>query len=240
MLKNLRDLSSVPLSRGSLRPGTLFRSDDVCTIGEEQAVVLRQHGISNVIDLRGPDELLATGRGPLEAETTHHHLPLILSANQESFGHVKKQRTPFTPHEVGQWYFQVAHASIDLLVKGIGIVAHAERPVLFHCAAGKDRTGIFAATLLVTLGAPNEAIVDDYVATQANLPEVFDRLRAAPYGFSLEQFPYAGAMMDAPGETMATFLDIADQRFGGLDKMLFSNGLSDQTLKILVERYVSR
>jgi protein tyrosine/serine phosphatase len=58
------------------------------------------------------------------------------------------------------------------------LAAVAGQPVVLHCAAGKDRTGVVTALLLELLGVEREAIVRDYLATQHNMGRIVERFRA--------------------------------------------------------------
>lgn len=237
-LPNFRDLAGVPLPRGSITSGRVFRSDDVAIIDAHHVASLHPLNLTHVIDLRGEDELSATGRGPLADHTTHHHLPFVIYGSGH-FSSVKESDAPLTAKEVGSWYVTVTLDSAPLIIQGLEILSSADEPAVFHCAAGKDRTGIFAAAILTTLGADPEAIVHDYAETQENLAGVYERLRKSPYGFPLEHFPQAGALLDATEDTMHTFLQETNDRFGGLTSLLRSRGLTDGTIQSLRTRLVT-
>jgi len=109
------------------------------------------------------------------------------------------------------------------------VLAPAGHPVLFHCAAGKDRTGVLAALLLSLLGVPEEAIVADYVLTERALVPMMARLRASePYAAMLaasddeEQRPRP--------ETMRAFLDWLSGH-GGADGWLLDHGVPQAELE---------
>ena len=238
-LANFRDLGGTPTGTGAIRHGRLFRADDVSTIDAEQALRLRNEGISHVIDLRGHDELASTGRGPLEHDTDYDHLPLVLTATKEFEETETDNDSPLSPSDVAHWYYAVTRDSIALLVEGISRIAATDGAVVFHCAAGKDRTGILAASVLSVLDTDDEHIINDYAASHPALPQVFERLRLAPYGFHLEAFSRAGALLEAPADTMATYLALLRTRHGGLGSLLRDRGLSEETISQLRRSLVS-
>jgi len=253
-LANIRDLAQVRLRSGALREKQLYRSDDVSTIDSTAAHALHAEGIRHVFDLRGAPEQQMTGRGPLETLTGYHHLPFALPPthdparvgdnhdvgdSEDPSPAPTPQLTPtLTAEAVGHWYLNVMLDSSEVIISGLDTLSRLDGAAVFHCAAGKDRTGIFAASVLSILGAPDDEIVDDYHASEQHLERVFDRLRAAPYGFFLENVPHAGALLRAQKETMRAFLDKAANEHGGLTELLIARGLKNTTIDQLRARLV--
>ena len=73
-------------------------------------------------------------------------------------------------------YFLLAEFAKRPIAAVIGTLAATDAPAVYHCAAGKDRTGVVSAILLGLLGVPDEVIVADYAATQENLDAIIERL----------------------------------------------------------------
>src|SRR5699024_9051492 len=71
--------------------------------------------------------------------------------------------------------FRLARARASTLLACLQDISQADGGVVFYCAAGKDRTGVLAASLLLLLGASDDGIVDDYAKTHAVMPEVHAR-----------------------------------------------------------------
>ena len=65
------------------------------------------------------------------------------------------------------------------MLRVIRILAESDRPHVFHCAAGKDRTGVISALILSLLEVPRETIVSDYAFSRRNLDQVNARLRSS-------------------------------------------------------------
>jgi hypothetical protein len=98
-------------------------------------------------------------------------------------------------------------------------------PALFHCAAGKDRTGVLTALLLDVLDVTPEAIAADYAMTAGGFARVFGRLRKMePYRRSLRGT--VAADHEARAETMIAFLARLHQLHGGAEAWLVAHGLS--------------
>jgi protein tyrosine/serine phosphatase len=102
-------------------------------------------------------------------------------------------------------------------------------PALFHCAAGKDRTGVLSALLLNVLGVARESIGEDYAMTAQALPQVLERLTGIePYRASLKGA--VAADHEARAETIVDFLEALDQQHGGAEAWLRAHGLAGQEL----------
>ena len=121
----------------------------------------------------------------------------------------------------------------DRVVGAVKVMAEPDGPpALFHCAAGKDRTGVLAALVLDAVGVEREAIVADFALTNERLERVGARLRRMPTYAN-----YTGALsnkdMSADPQTMIDVLATLDDRDGGAAGWLLANGLTDAELASL-------
>jgi protein-tyrosine phosphatase len=109
-----------------------------------------------------------------------------------------------------------------------------ELPVVFHCMAGKDRTGIVAALLLAVLGVDRELILDDFELTdhyRAGRTDTVAFERMLSHGMPPEA---AAGALGAPRELMAAVFDELDQRYGTVERYLIDEGgLSEETISRL-------
>ncbi|MFD6058219.1 tyrosine-protein phosphatase [Rhodococcus wratislaviensis] len=181
---NLRDLGGIPVKDGVLHTGLAIRTDDLAYVTEEIAAQLTADGLNAIIDLRSPLEVSATGRGPLAAfPVAYHHLPLIANVADSIAD------APNLSHEaMGEMYVRMVEGAAPQLVTALNVIAHTPGTTAFHCAAGRDRTGVLAAMLLLTLGASDDDIVADYARTGDNMVAILARTR-----------PVMGAMWTALG-----------------------------------------
>lgn len=232
-LANFRDLGELTGVHGTIRPGLLYRSDDVSSIDDDEAARVAATGIALIIDLRSANEQHA-GRGPLgdyaidylslpmlERSGTGQNLASLLAAGE------------FTNEMLGTWYFEVMQRSMPLIVEGLEAIANADGPVLFHCAIGKDRTGMFAVALHGALGTPREHIVADYVKTTENLPRVLARLAASQPMWTEQTMVRAGALLRSDAEAMQVLLDAVDAEGTDLEGLLVAGGASVHVLQRL-------
>ena len=239
---NLRDLAGTPVAGGTIAPGFALRSDDLATVTDADADALVVGGLSAVIDLRSREEVRLTGRGPLFArDVAYHHLPLMTSIGLASAAAARPERLP-SMHEL---YVSRFERAAGQLVAALAIMAYSSGATAFHCSAGKDRTGVLAAALLLALGADDDTVVADYVATYRNLPAIMDRLG----GYLREAFVQAGFDLDAfesderqrvrDERAMADTLATLRARHGDPLAPLRAGGLSDPLIEALRERAVS-
>jgi len=206
---NFRDLGGYPTADGrQVRWRQLFRSDALHHLTDRGVARFSDElGIRHVVDLRSTDELESNGRGPLSnTPAIFHHLPLFDGAITEG------QRAAA---DVGlaDRYFLMAEFAKAPIARVVDTLAHADGPAVYHCAAGKDRTGVISAILLGLLGVREEIIVADYAATQQNLQEIVDRLlQSEGYREVLDGLP--ADTMHAEPETMISLLEKIVERYG--------------------------
>jgi protein-tyrosine phosphatase len=236
---NFRDLGGYTTTDGRMvRWRRLFRADSLHRLTDTDLEVARDLGLRTVIDLRSHGELKRVGRYPVDRhEVTHHHLPVFATLREMG----EQLQTFPADAPPGQIYVVMAAMGPEALATALGLLADPDTyPAVFHCTAGKDRTGILAALVLSVLGVPNDTIVADYALTQLAL----DRMRTAntpavdgverepeadePARGQFDTFP-AGAQ-NASAEEMAGFLDLLVQRHGSVEGYLVSIGVGDEVL----------
>ncbi len=168
---NFRDLGGYPAADGSTtRRGVAYRSDGLAQLTDDDLDVLASLGVAVVCDLRGPHE-------EEEAPTRAHEIPGA-ELRRLAVGDGAEQRVQII-HRIKAG--ELSSIGVDDMVAFYllvldehapqfgAVLAHladpADHAVVFHCTAGKDRTGLVAALLLDVLGVPDEVIVADYVLT---------------------------------------------------------------------------
>jgi protein-tyrosine phosphatase len=229
---NFRDLGGYPAAGGRrLRWRLVYRSDGLQRLTAADVARLRgERALDTVIDLRSSAELRAEGRGPLAAEPVRfHHVPL--------FDGDVGAAAPAGAHTLADRYVLLAEFAREPIARVIAALADAPGPAVYHCAAGKDRTGVVSAVLLGLLDVPEEIIVADYVATRANLDAIVGRLAtAAGYRAVLAALP--PDTLHAEPETMVAFLAAMRARHGSLRGYARWAGVPDATVARLAARLV--
>jgi protein-tyrosine phosphatase len=229
---NFRDLGGYPTADGrKIAWRQLFRSDALHALTDADIDVLLGDavGLSDVIDLRSTAELKSEGRGRLEAtEAVFHHTPLFDGAPSEG-------RVAAADMSLGQRYFGLLEIAQAQVARIVGVIADAQGAAVYHCAAGKDRTGVISAVLLGLLGVEDSLVIADYALTQQNLDAILERLNAMQgYKDMLEALP--PDTQHANPETMAELIERVADRWGGFEGYVREAGVEDETLVKLRDR----
>jgi protein-tyrosine phosphatase len=232
---NFRDLGGYPARDGRrTRWGRLFRSDTLHELTVADVEVLRSLGLATVIDLRTSRELDHTGRGPLGSEPiVYRHLSVIpegdLSVVREGEG--EAVGAPARPgEELGERYLWYLDTGRSALVDALMLVTEpANLPLVFHCAAGKDRTGVLAALVLDIVGVDPEVIVDDYLITAGRMELILGRYLDDPAVVArMAEVPRNRFGVEA--QSMEQFLGGLHDRFGGGRRWALASGAAPDSL----------
>lgn len=228
---NFRDLGGRTVPAGTVREGRIFRSDSLAHAGDEHvAHLVEERGVRTVVDLRGETEVEAFPNRPMaDAGVTVHHIPLIDPAARER----ERSRAEVDWDDltlVGLYQHLLAHAG-PRFVEALRIICDpANHPLVFHCAAGKDRAGLTAAVTLGLLGAGDDEIVDDYARTAAVVDELIARAHARARESGR---PPHDRFMTAEAETMRETLAWWHAEYGTIEEYMISHGLAPAEIETL-------
>ena len=165
-LHNARDLGGLIRAGGGLTPfGIFFRSENLHAVTPEGWQTLHALGIRTVIDLRQPVECHQVSYNAPERFTVAHVDHDGLDDHPDFWGDYWETGLVGTALYYLPHLKQLPHRSAAVLS---AIARAPEGGVLFHCAAGRDRTGIIAMLLLTVAAVAPEAIVDDYLESVRN------------------------------------------------------------------------
>jgi protein-tyrosine phosphatase len=218
---NVRDIGGYGAAEGlTVQKGRFLRADGLhrLTEGDQDAIV--GMGVRTVIDLRHAHEL-AQKRNVFNGSerANYYNISLINPATS----------TNMNIRSLGDMYVNMLDECGHLLREVFERMAEAEGDgVLFHCAAGKDRTGVVAALLLDLAGVDHSVIVADYAETEVNLAPIMDELRKD----RPEQIPaemYELFLGSAPSN-MEMMLDHLHGNFGGAESYFSRIGLSSEQI----------
>ncbi|MHC3473228.1 GNAT family N-acetyltransferase [Streptomyces sp. 7R007] len=213
-LHNFRDLGGYTTRDGlRIRPRRLYRADSLGRLrpGTEDWSRFLALDIRTVVDLRHPWEAEARGRVPDHPSFDYHNL---------SIEHRPYDQAALGPDEdpgpyLAARYMEVAEDGTKEIRRALELIAQAAdsaRPLVFHCASGKDRTGQLAALVLSLLDVPDETIVEDYSLTELAAPA----LRAAWTAREGREPSWPG-FGRAPAAVMRTFLTAMRARHGSIE-----------------------
>ncbi len=245
---NVRDLGGLPTTDGHQTAGAqLLRADNLQDLSpSDVARLVRDIGVTTVVDLRSSNELKSEGPAPLDAMAgvRHAHHPVLpeLGSNTDMIADAlltksgltkadqDKSRYPRDP--VCGHYLGYLEDRPDQVVAALRSIARSEGAALVHCAAGKDRTGVVVALALTVAGVIPQAVVADYAATAERTEAIVARLLASPtYARDIGSKP-ADSHRPRP-ETMAAFLEQMESRYGGVVRWLTDHDFSDGDLRLL-------
>lgn len=214
---NLRDLGGYQAMDGRhVRFGKLFRSATLAHLTERDTATVAGLGLRTVVDFRGVQEAAKNpSRLPEGAERVSLAIEPLIGASLADL----MRREMATGEDVvgllGQAYVEYLTTWLPQYRALFALMLEPERhALLFHCSAGKDRTGVGAALVLLALGVPHATVLADYVATDRLWrkdfpmpPETPKPLLDALYGTHPEMLERALAAGIAPFGDLAVLLD---------------------------------
>ncbi len=211
---NLRDLGGYRTADGQVvRRGLLFRSAALAKLTAGDLDVVASLGLRTICDFRGVEE-------SARARTLVPHVRIVPLPIEPTVGAglrdilATQEATGEALHAVLERAYAAYALSSDAQYRRLlGLVLEGGIPLLFHCSAGKDRTGFAAAMILTALGVPWETVVADFEATNR-----LWRRDTVPS----EDLPLAirESLLRAEPALLAAAFDAARDRYGSLDSYL--------------------
>ena len=169
--KNTRDLGGYPTKDNKVTKFHVFiRSDRLTDIADKDNEFLKNYGITDIIDLRGNTAIQSTfvSDDNINREYFEFQLhSLIYLWNMSNMQMPKRDKENFN-HGVGYTYVLENKSRIKEV---FDILAESDGGVLFHCTAGKDRTGIISALILGLCNAYIKDIIANYEVTNTYLAD---------------------------------------------------------------------
>jgi protein-tyrosine phosphatase len=242
--QNTRDLGGLLLSAGGVtRTGVLVRSDNLASLTPAGRQAMIDYGITTVIDLRAESEIKGSPGPPFSAFQTT--TPASPPEPQTGSAIPAYMNLPLVDDEIA---FVLNEAPtmpdrykvmIDRRQTALGTIfnaiAKADGPVLFHCFAGKDRTGLVAALMLSLAGVEPDAIGADYAETDSQLATRYAEwlARAAP-----ERVEEMRDELRCPPDWMLSTLQHVEEKWGGVDSYLEAAGVAPLDIERLTAKLI--
>lgn len=228
---NFRDLGGHPTTAGHrVRRGRVYRSDSLSGLSAADVELLRQEiGIRTVIDLRAGHEVEDYGHGPLASHVRQLHLPIVDQTREPPLP-TRRERKALKFQTLDEIYLFMLREYGDRFAAVVRVIADGDtHPIVFHCAAGKDRTGLTAALVLGLCGVPDDLIVADFAFTEARMPTIIARHheRAAGTEAAVE---VAGQQYGAQALTMSTVLAALRDQYSSIEDYMKSVGLESSVI----------
>jgi protein-tyrosine phosphatase len=222
----------------------VIRSDNVASLTPAGRKAMIDYGVTTVIDLRSDSEVKGSpgppfsqfqstspvstqGDGLASGSPEYLHLALIDDATAGVLN-----EAPTMPERY-VLMLDKRQAAVGAIFNGI---AASEGPVLFHCFAGKDRTGLVAAILLSLAGVEPQAIGADYAETDFQLAARYEEWLAKATPERLESMRNE---LQCPPEWMLSTLEHVERRWGGVEAYLEAAGVSPAAIARLQSKLTS-
>ncbi len=220
---NIRDLGGYATQAGPTRWRRLLRADGLHRMNQEGVAQLHGLGVRTVIDLRRHHEL-ATQPNPTNGHPGIAYVHISLFDKLD----VAEATAPETdePNVLLSLYRRALAERGEEIRQILTTIAEADGLVLFHCTAGKDRTGVIAALLLALAGVSEQDIVADYALTKSQIAPLLDAIqqRVTARGEDMNRYK---ALLECEPETMQQFLDHLAEHHGGVNRYLVGIGVTE-------------
>lgn len=226
---NIRDLGGYPIGdHVTTKSHMLIRAGNLDQLPMSSQQQLIDYGVKTVIDLR--DEWEVENYPNVFAQSTvvkYLNLPLIGNhlSNDETWK--EEERDYRFLHDFYIKYIEHCQSQISTIMKAI-----AENPttIIFHCYAGKDRTGIIAGLLLDLAGVPRQIIAEDYAKSNQEIQHLIKQWRSYT---EQNNGDMQALERDSASEpiTILNMLDYIDRQYGGIRDYLMRCGLTDSQLR---------
>ena len=232
-INNFRDFGGYRTQNGThLKKGLLYRSGDLSKATNADLDYLSSLGVKTVCDLRSEDERQRQpDRVPDAKPFTFFNIPMrpIVDYHARSLRRLfslmfgRERRTDYVA-ESYKAYREYATSYLPQLKALFQRISHPENlPVLIHCSAGKDRTGVVSSLIQLVLGVSVETVMDDYLKTNGLLDvyteEIFRRLSKLAY-FGVPWKKMYAPLFDARSEYLNAALMQVKEEFGVIDEWL--------------------
>jgi len=228
---NFRDLGGYRTRDGrTTKWRTLFRADGLYRLTTDDLEVVRTLGLRTVIDLRTEQELDLHGRFPFEYHPiTFHHVPVMDSTWS---GMPQIEVTDRDPAEFLEWaYLDMLEQTPERFARAFEHLCEPDLlPAVFHCAAGKDRTGVLAMMVLGALGVPDEVIIADYALTAEAMERMREWARREAPQLSQRWKETPSQFMAAVPEAMHRVLTVVNGRHGSVRELVLHLGVTPDSL----------
>ena len=233
--RNCRDLGGYPTAGGRhVRTGALYRSDRLSTLTPDDLEELGGRGIRTVVDFRAGPEVERDRSRLWPGVTSHISLPVgdtvdgdISMVDQIFEGRLRS----VSEDDMTELYLKMIGTYGERFAQLVAIAADVDHlPMLFHCTAGKDRSGIASALLLEALGVDRETVLDDYcLSNELRSHQRIEELTPefAKLGIAIDD---VRAILSAPRGVMAAVLAELDHRFGRLSNGSQATGVEGYLL----------
>jgi protein-tyrosine phosphatase len=228
--QNTRDLGGLQRRGGVTRSGVLVRSDDISVLTAAGREAMSAYGVTTVIDLRSKSERSGTfdARFPRPVATmvkakgvTYLHRELVDDASLRKLGEAAN---------MFERYLVMLRTRQSAFREIFTAIAQAEGGLVFHCFAGKDRTGLIAALVLALADVPPDEIAADFGETDLQLADAYEKwISQAP----ADKRDEMRDELRCPPERILGVLEYLETQWGGVASYLEASGMAPVAIEKL-------
>ncbi|WP_282630050.1 tyrosine-protein phosphatase [Empedobacter sedimenti] len=230
---NFRDLGEIINTKNQvIRKGLLIRSDDLANLTDNDLEILNDYPIRTIIDLRttyerlkNPDHIPNSCNHEVHLDISSGHFENLVKQFKKGISNPKEFMCNIYEDFVLDKTCQMQYK------KFFDIIQHKNRtPILFHCTAGKDRTGFATAMILAALKVDFETILDDYMDSNFYLEQKYAHiLKINPdYKYLIEVYP----------EYLGKSFEVIETNFGSVENYL--TDILGIDLQLMEELYLEK
>ncbi len=233
---NVRDLGGYPTRDGGVtKKGVLVRSGTLTDITPDAQTVLVDYGVKTIIDIRDEWEVEHYPDAPAQSDVMRYrNIPFIgdhLNRDEKWHAQAGSHKNMY---EVYAYYLEHCQPQIREIMTTL---IESEPTTLYHCYAGKDRTGMISAFILGAVGVADDIIVQDYAETTPRISHLVKewRVDAVKNKRDMQKFERD---VSSDAHTMVNFLAHVQERYGGITAFLNTCGVTSADLNELKARLV--
>lgn len=175
---NLRDLGGyITKDKKSIKQGMIFRSDDLASLSESDLDYIESFHLSSVIDFRSQEEIKAANDKYLENVKFHQYSIVPAQISVGSMDEVLKMTKEQADEYMRDVYRLLVSETCSNQYRNFFKILQSEsqKSVLYHCSAGKDRTGMATVFILYALGVDMKTILKDYMWSNELLTKKYEK-----------------------------------------------------------------
>ena len=198
--------------------GVYIRANELAKVTKNDNEFLKEYGITDVLDLRSEEVSILSPDGIDKNYFNYHIVPLLTDKFNENLALEKEN------FKMGEGYKLILENK-TAIKKIFEILAISKGGTIFHCTAGKDRTGLVAMLILGLAGVSKKDIIANYEVTFTYVPLLLDEIENPNLALSLPEY-------------IITAIDYIEKEYGTYREYLKSCGLSDEILNTVKCKYL--
>jgi len=221
-LHNLRDLGGIPISLNrSTKYKVFLRSDALTNVTKKERDFLYKYGVRNVIDLRSTHEVLKH-KSPIEGDLRFKYFSIPLL--DRHIGKVKDDNL-----NMNKMYINIVDEYKEEIKNILSLLINFKGASLYYCAAGKDRTGIISAIILLVNHVNILDVLADYEISSTYLTKRTEHLKNLYPDINMH-------LMESKKESLLFIIEYINNKYGSLNNYLLSIGLTNKDILKLANK----